>query len=157
MKLSKKNITKLLDSEYRSKILSMISEEQQIKLMIPQYARYVVDSQIISRAEQFKNDKNAYYGFSPISFLCAVMSNGLIDKKLFEFNIVNHFLKDTDGNSAVDVVKCILIMWKKEQKDIVDFNVEKIDAELVRLDEEFAKQKTEDNVKAKETTEHSGN
>lgn len=134
--LNKKKITKLLGSEFRKLILGSVHWPLETK-KIPAYARYVVDSQIAYRSKKFENDKAAYYGYNPIYPLCAILKNGTIDKRFFEFNIVNHFLKDKDGDSAVEVVKCILVEWCKENKDIKDFDINVIDAELARIEKEY--------------------
>lgn len=70
--------------------------------------------------------------------ICCIRKSGKIEKRLFEFKIANHFLKDCDGDSALEVLSCILIMWlNAEKSDIESFDYEKIDAELARLDEEI--------------------
>ena len=53
-------------------------------------------------------------------------------------------MKDYDGSSAIDVVKCILILWSKEDKSIKSFDYEVIDKELVRLDKEIEEKKKKD-------------
>ena len=155
--LSKKRITKLLNASFRKQILDSVdwTKADQHK-KIPQYARYIVDSQIAYRSKQFENDKSAYYGFNPIYPLCAILKDGGIDKRFVEFNIVNHFLKEKDGDSAVEVVKCMLIEWCKENKQIQDFDIDKIDAELAKIEKEYLeKQKTEN--KDKEQTKEKDN
>ena len=46
LKLSKKNITRMLDKSFREKILKMYKKDD---LLINEYAWYVVDSTIMSR------------------------------------------------------------------------------------------------------------
>lgn len=126
----------MLGSEFRQLILGSVNWPLETK-KIPAYARYVVDSQIVHRSKKFENDKKAYYGYNPIYPLCAVMKDGSIDKRFFEFKIVNHFLKDKDGDAAVEVVKCILVEWCKENKDIKDFDISIIDTELARIEKDY--------------------
>ena len=146
MKLSKKNMTKLLNADYRKQILSQMSDKRLSELFIYDYAHYVVDNQIVSRDMSLKDDKKSYYGFQPLGILCYVDKNNNVQRQFFEFNIVNHFLKDYDGDSAVDVIECVLIMWYKENKDILNFNYELIDKNLVELEKEYTKNhKKEDN------------
>ena len=71
-------------------------------------------------------------------------NDGEVEKRFFEFNIINHFLKDYDGSSAIDVVKCILILCSKEDKSIKSFDYEVIDKELVRIDKESEEKKKKD-------------
>lgn len=99
------------------------------------------------------NDKDSCYGFSPINVVCAVLNDGTIAKNFVEFNIVNHFLKDKDGISACEVVQCILIDWIKENKDIKDFDIETIDAELAKIESDFIeKQKLQEKENKDEDT-----
>lgn len=139
----------MLNADFRKTIL-----ESAVKLIsnkkILQYSRYVVDSQIVHRDKRFENDKSAYYGFNPIYPLCAVLDDGTIDKRFFEFNIVNHFLKDKDGDSAVEVVKCMLVEWCKENKSIKDFDIDKIDTELAKIEKEYLAKQKEDEKKKQE-------
>lgn len=77
--------------------------------------------------------------------ICCVRKNGKVEKRLFEFSTVNHFLKDKDGDSAFEVLSCMLIMWLNAEKSSIEsFDYEKIDAELVRLDEEIKQKKLRD-------------
>lgn len=160
--LSKKKITKLLNPNFRQQILKPLGKENKINKLIvdkkiASYARYVTDSQIVHRAKQFENDKLAYYGFNPIYPLCAVMNNGTIDKRFFEFNIVNHFLKNKDGNTAVEVVTCILIEWCKENKNIKDFDIDIIDAELAKIEKEYLEKQKKETKEEKLSSEISCN
>lgn len=140
--LSKKNLTRLLNPAFRKKILASYKKDI---FLIDDYAKYVVDSQIIQRMKGLENDAKAGWGFPQLNMLCCVKKDGTIEKKLFEFNSVNHFLKDQDGDTAADVVKCILVLWlQSDKKNIESFDYEKIDAELVRLDKEIAEKKAKD-------------
>ena len=134
MLLSKKKLTKLLNKEFRDSILCKYRVD---KHQVNEYAKYVVDSQIAARSEKLKDDKDAFYGFSPIGFICAVKKDGSIEKQLLEMNTVNHFLREYKGQYAVDVVKCILLMWLQQDKDIESFDYMKIDAELARIEQEY--------------------
>ena len=102
--ITKKKLTKLLDARYRRNVILQMSETKKQVYKIPQYARYVVDSQIVHRDPSRENDKEYGYGFSPVNFICAVMKDGTVAKRFFEFNTVNHFLRKKDGESACEVV-----------------------------------------------------
>lgn len=135
--LTKKRITKLLDANFRKSILNKISDIKRTETKIRQYARYVVDSAIINRDTTKENDKEYGYGFSPIQFICAVMKNNSIEKRIIEFNIINHFLIKKDGESACEAVECILIEWLLEDKSIKNFDIDIIDNELAKIESEY--------------------
>lgn len=141
--LSKKRLTKMLNPAFRATLLNGISPDKLRKYKIPQMARYVIDSQVAGRDKVFAGDKDHSYGFCPVNVICAVLNDSSIDKRLFEFNIINGFLAKNDDKSAVEVVTCILIEWVKENKDIKDFDIDVIDRELARIEAEYvAAQKT---------------
>lgn len=150
--ISKKRLTKLLNPEFRISILNKISEKRRIETKMRQYAQYVVDSMIVNRDQSKENDKNYGYGFSPVQFICAVMKDGTIEKRFFEFNIINHFLIKKDGISAREVVECILIEWLSEDKSIKNFDMNIIDDELAKIEAEYLQaenikqQKFEENI-----------
>ena len=138
--LSKKNITRLL---YPAKRLAEIEKCHPAKrraLMSAEYARYVVDGQILHRDVSLENDKNSSYGFSPINFLCAVTKDGTVKTRIFEFNIVNHFLHLKEGENACEVVEAILLMWKAEDKTISSFDPDVIDRYLSEVEKSYAKE-----------------
>jgi len=132
--LSKKVLTKLLNADFRKKILDTYTKDN-YKLF--PYAKYIVDSTIMSRDKTREKDKNYGYGFSPINIVCAVLKDGTVQKRFLEFNTINHFLKDYQGAFAIEVAKCILILWLNENKNIKDFDYEVIDKELVKLEQEY--------------------
>jgi hypothetical protein len=138
--ITKKKMTKLLNNEYRRSIISSISHYKLQKYNLIAYSRYVIDSQIVHRDKSLENDKNAYYGFSPINIICAILNDGTIIKKFIEFNIINHFLHERDGNSACEVLQCILIDWIKDNKNIKNFDIELIDAELEKIEKDYIKE-----------------
>ena len=148
--LSKKKITKLLNKVFRKRIIDSVNWNGSMGLKkIPAYARYAVDSQIVHRSKEFADKKDAFYGFNPIYPLCAVMQDGTIDTRFIEFNIVNHFLQEMNGEAAVEVVICMLIEWCKENKQIKDFDIDVIDKELARVEREYlAKKAAEEKAKA---------
>ena len=133
--LTKKKITKFLNKKFRQHYLVELPKYKNKK--ITSYSQYVVDSQIIHRSKEFADKKDAFYGFNPIYPLCAVMQDGTIDTRFIEFNIVNHFLRQMNGEAAVEVVVCILIEWCKENKQIKDFDIDVIDQELARVEREY--------------------
>ena len=67
--LSKKNITRLLYPAKRQAEIAKCHPTTRRALMSAEYARYVVDGQILHRDVSLENDKNSSYGFSPINFL----------------------------------------------------------------------------------------
>lgn len=141
--LSKKVLTKLLNVDFRKTILDTYTKDD-YKLF--PYAKYMVDSTIMSRDKTHEKDKNYGYGFSPINIVCAVLKDGTVQKRFLEFNTINHFLKDYQGAFAIEVAKCILILWLNENKNIKDFDYQVIDAELAKIEQEYLKkQKTEEN------------
>jgi hypothetical protein len=135
--LNKKNITKLLNADKRHAIISSVSLHKRNMLKSAEYARYVVDSQILHRNPELENDKNSSYGFSPINFLCAVTGDNIIKNRIFEFNIVNHFLHLKEGENACEVVEAILLMWKAEDKSIINFDPDIIDQYLADIEKSY--------------------
>lgn len=162
--LNKKTLTRLLNPSFRKSILESMSAKKKALMGIEEYARYVVDSQILQKMSGYDNNRDAGWGFPQLNLICAVKkettekrivdkdktsyANGkivfktvkeeknIVEKKFFEFRTINHFLKDKDGDSAVEAVKCILILWAKADKEIANFDYEVIDAELVKLDQQ---------------------
>ncbi len=139
MKFSKKNVTKLLDPSFRKHVLASVPSKWLSETKAKAYSYYVTDSQILSRAKELANDKDACYGFSPLNTLCAVRKDGVVETQLMEFNIVNHFLAKGDGDSAAEVVLCMLVLWisQDKRKTIRDFDIDTIDAALHKLEAEF--------------------
>lgn len=145
--LSKKNITRLLNPARRRAEIAKYSSAKRKALMSAEYARYVVDSQILHRDASLENDKKSSYGFSPINFLCAVAKDGTVKNRMFEFNIVNHFLHLKEGENACEVVEAILLMWKTEDKTISNFSPDVIDRYLAEVEKSFAeKSEPEENA-----------
>ena len=149
--LNKKFIVKLISDQFRQSILSrygkyLLNDE----LCINEYAHYIVDQQILTRSKIYENDKKAFYGFSPIAPICVVMKDGTIQCKLFEMNQINHFLKELNGEKAVEVAQCILLQWYSEaKKQILNFNVQSIDAFLTNIEKQF--QPKDENEEIKES------
>lgn len=146
-KLNQKTLTKLINERFRKSLHNKLKLSKMPGLV--EYAKYVVDSQIMQKIPEYSDDASSGWGFPQLNVICAVKSDGTVEKKLFEFNSVNHFLKDKDGDSAVEVVECILALWANMDKDIVSYDYEKIDAELVKLDEQAKELEKEDEVKTK--------
>ena len=146
--ITKKRLTKLINGDFRRSILASMPEKKKMAYKIRPYAQYVTDLCIVHRNVEHEKDKNWNYGFTPIQCLGACMKDGTISKRFFEFNPVNHFLKDKDGDSAREVVEAILVEWAKEDRDIVDFDMDRIDAEFAKIEAEYiAEQKTLDAVR----------
>ena len=139
MKFSKKNVTKLLDPNFRKQVLASVPSKWISETKAKAYSYYVTDSQIISRSKELADNKDACYGFSPLNTLCAVRKDGVVETQLMEFNIVNHFLAKNDGDSAAEVVLCMLVLWLSQDKlkTIRDFDIDTIDAALHKLETEF--------------------
>ena len=121
-------------------MIEQLSQARREAYKIPQYARYVVDSQIVHRDPSKENDKEYGYGFSPVNFICAVMKDGSVDKRFFEFNTVNHFLREKDGDSACEVVEAILVEWAKGDRNVKDFDMQVIDDELAKIEAEYVEE-----------------
>ena len=121
-------------------MIEQLSQARREEYKIPQYARYVVDSQIVHRDPSKENDKEYGYGFSPVNFICAVMKDGSVDKRFFEFNTVNHFLREKDGDSACEVVEAILVEWAKGDRNVKDFDMQVIDDELAKIEAEYVEE-----------------
>ena len=145
-KLNQKTLTKLINSKYRKSLLSKLNLKKTSGLS--EYAKYVVDSSIMQKIPEYEDNAKSGWGFPQLNIICSIKKDGTIEKKLFEFKSINHFLKDKDGDSAVEVVECILALWANEDKSIVSYDYEKIDAELVKLDEQAKELARKDEVKS---------
>lgn len=156
LKLSKKNVTKLLNPEFRKHVLSTVPAAWIKKTKADAYAYYVTDSQIVSRDKSLANDKKSCYGFSPLNVLCAVKSDGVVETHLMEFNIVNHFLVKKDGDSAAEVVLCMLVLWLAEDKlkTIRDFDIDTIDKALYKLEQDFLRTESAKTSAIKDGDQH---
>ena len=141
--LSKKNITRLLNPGRRRAVLAAASSEKRRALKTAEYARYVVDEQLKNRDYALAGDKSSSWGFPPIGFLCSVKADGSVQNRLFEMNIVNHFLKDEDGDAACEVVEAVLLMWKAEDRSIRDFDPDAIDGYLAEAERKYAEKQAE--------------
>lgn len=144
-KLNQKTLTKLINGKYRKSLLSKLNLKKTFGLS--EYAKYVVDSSIMQKIPEYEDNAKSGWGFPQLNIICSIKKDGTIEKKLFEFKSINHFLKDKDGDSAVEVVECILALWANEDKSIVSYDYEKIDAELVKLDEQAKELAKKDEVK----------
>lgn len=146
--MQKKFMTRLLNADYRKRILLSMSEKKIVEYKIRQYARYTVDKCIIGRNKEHENDKDWAYGFSPLEVLAYVAKDGKLNTMLCEFNTVNHFLKNKDGDTAVEVVTCVLIDWVRRDKTIRDFDIDAIDAGLAKMEADYvAEQQAEEKRK----------
>jgi len=122
-------------------VISGVSAEKRRILKSAEYARYVVDGQILHRDPELENDRKSSYGFSPINFLCAVTADGNVKSRIFEFNTVNHFLHLKEGENACEVVEAILLMWKAEDRTISNFDPDVIDRYLLTVEKRYAAEK----------------
>ena len=139
--LNKKFLTRLLDDDFRRNVMtknSRLIESKDLKLKA--YATYVVDKYNNDRDKAFIDVKEANYGYSPLEVLAYVAKDGSIKKAFFEFNSVSHFLKKKEHTKAVEVAICILSELAKEnKKDIICFDIDKIDAYLKKIEQEWMK------------------
>ena len=133
-----KKMTRLLDAKFRRRILFGMSERRAKEMMIGEYAAAVVAECAKSRDMSYSEDKSAYYGFSPVYFLCAVRKDGTVDKKLFEFKVVNHFIRSGEMEEARETVRCMLTAWAAEDKGVLNFDPERIEAEMKRIEAEYS-------------------
>lgn len=144
-KLNQKTLTKLINEKFRKSLLQKLKLDKIEGLRA--YAKYVVDSTILQKIQEYEGSAKSGWGFPQLNILCCIKKDGTIEKKLFEFNSINHFLKDKDGDTAVEVVECILGLWASMDKDIISFDYEMIDAELVKLDEQARELAKKDEVR----------
>lgn len=116
------------------------------KFKVRPYAKYIIDSQTAQRADVWKDSRDHGWGYPEINLVCSVRSDGSVKHRLLEFKTVNHFLKDNDIESALEVVQCILLEWLKDEPNkISSFDVKTIDDYLTELDKKLAeKQKIQD-------------
>ena len=139
--LNKKFLTKLLNDGFRKSVLlknNKLIESNCLKLKA--YATYIVDKYCNDRDKAFIDVKEANYGYSPLEVLAYVAHDGSIKKAFFEFNSVAHFLKIKERAKAVEVVMCILSELAREnKKDIACFDIDKIDAYLKKVENEWLK------------------
>ena len=143
--LNRKFLTKILNDGFRKSI--MLKNRKFIespRLKLKPYATYVVDKYVNDRDKDFIDVKEANYGYSPLEVLAYVAKDGSINKALFEFNSVSHFLKKKEHDKAVEVVICILSELVKENaKDVEVFDIDKIDAYLKKCEENYLKMQEE--------------
>lgn len=143
--LNKKFFTRLLNDNYRKTTLAKnnrIINDPILKLR--QYATYIVDKHQNDRDENYKDIKQASYGFCPFDVLMWVSKDGSIKKLLFEFNSINHFLVEGSHTKAVEVAICMLSeLVKENKKDIACFDIDKIEAESKKAQDEYDKAKEE--------------
>ena len=141
--LNKKFFTRLLNDNYRKTVF--VKNNRTINdpiLKLKQYATYIVDKHQNDRDENYKDIKQASYGFCPFDVFMWVSKDGSIKKLLFEFNSINHFLVEGSHAKAVEVAICILSeLVKENKKDIVCFDIDKIEAESKKAQDEYDKAK----------------
>ena len=156
--LNKKFLTKLLNEDFRKKVLlknHKFVESQSLKLK--QYATYVVDKHNKERKQELKESKAAKYGFCPVDIIAYCAKDGSVKKSLFEFNSINHFLVKGDHDAAVEVATCIISeLVSESKKDVVCFDIDKIDSDMKKCEEEYLKAQ-EELKKLKEQAEAESN
>ena len=139
--LNKKFFTRLLNDNYRNAILAKnrkIINDASLKLK--QYATYIVDKHRNDRDENYKHIKQAGYGFCPFDIFMWVAKDESVKKLLFEFNSINHFLVKDEREHAVEVAICMLSeLVKENKKDIKDFDIDRIEAESKKAQENYDK------------------
>ena len=139
--LNKKFLTRLLNDDFRRSIMAKNNKFIESKdLKLKAYATYVVDKYNNDRDKAFIDVKEANHGYSPLEVLAYVAKDGSIKKAFFEFNMVSHFLKKKEHTKAVEVAICILSELAKEnKKDIMCFDIDKIDTYLKKIEQEWMK------------------
>ena len=163
--LNKKFFTRLMNDSYRKSILlknDKIINDASLKLK--QYATYIVDKHNNERDNDYKDIKQANYGFCPFDVFMWVSRDGSVKKLLFEFNAVNHFLVESSHSKAVEAAECMLSEFVREnKKDIVSFDIDKIEAESKKAQEDYdkakkdIKQMVEDEMKKKKQPSNCSN
>lgn len=156
--LNRKFLTKLLNDGFRRSVIARnrkFVESEDLKLK--QYAVYAVDKYSNDRDSAFVDLKEANYGYSPLEVLAYVAKDNTVKTAFFEFNSVCHFLKKKDHERAVEVAVCILSELASEnRKDILCFDIDKIDAHLKKIEEDYIKserRKAEEKTKKLEEKE----
>lgn len=143
--LNKKFFTHLMNDSYRKSILlknDKIINNSSLKLK--QYATYIIDKHNNERDNDYKDIKQANYGFCPFDVFMWVSRDGSVKKLLFEFNAVNHFLVEGNHSKAVEAAECMLSEFVREnKKDIVSFDIDKIEAESKKAQEDYDKAREE--------------
>ena len=143
--LNKKFFTRLLNDNYRKTIILKNAKTiNNPNLKLKQYATYIVDKHRNDRDENYKDIKQANYGFCPFDVFMWVAKDGNVKKLLFEFNTINHFLVKDNHSKAVEVAICMLSEFVKEnKKDIMSFDIDKIEAESKKAQEDYDKAREE--------------
>ena len=143
--LNKKFFTRLLNDDYRKSILLKNDKiVNSLDLKLKQYATYIVDKHFNERDKNYKDIKQAGYGFCPFDVFMWVSRDGTVKKLLFEFNSVNHFLVKNDRAKAVEVVTCMLSeLVRESKKDIESFDIDRIEAESKKVQEDYDKAREE--------------
>lgn len=142
LSMNSKFLTKLLNESFRAQILTKNAKIiNDTKLQLNQYATYVVDKHAKDQNLKLKNSREFFYGYDPIDILAYCSVDGSVKKLCFEFKTVNHFLHENNRLVAVDVVKCILSeIVRENKKDILSFDIDKIDADAKQLEEKYKKE-----------------
>ena len=83
-----------------------------------------------------------------------VSKDGSVKKSMFEFNSINHFLVENNHSKAVEVAMCILSeLVKENKKDIMSFDIDKIEVESKHMQDEYEQMLDEVKAKVKEELE----
>lgn len=153
--LNKKFFTRLLNDNYRKTILARNSKIiNNPRLKLKQYATYIVDKHQNDRDENYKDIKQAGYGFCPFDVFMWVAKGNVVKKVLVEFNSINHFLVKDSHECAVEVAICMLSeLVNENKKDIESFDIDVIEAKSKKAQEDYdnaleeIKQLVEDEMK----------
>lgn len=134
-----------MNDKYRKSILlknDKIINNTDLKLK--QYATYIVDKHNNERDDNYKDIKQAYYGYCPFDVFMWVAKDSSVKKLLFEFNAINHFLVEGNHGKAVEVAVCMLSEFVREnKKDIMSFDIDKIETESKKVQEDYDKAREE--------------
>lgn len=151
--LNKKFLTRLLNKDFRHRVMASNSKLLSSNaLKLKQYATYIVDKHNKERNIELKDSVEYRYGFCPIDVIAYCSIDGSVKKIVLEFNSINHFLAKGDHESAVEVAICILMQLANEvKKDIESFDIDKIDADMKKAEQAYAK-KQEKKEEQEDTT-----
>lgn len=133
MNLNKKNLTKLLNADYRRRILTWLTDRKDQQFKISRYAKLLVDEQLAARNVSLKADKESFYGFSPLIAICSIQKDGEMFSFMLEANVLNHFLVADDKKSAIEAATCILILFVQSNHNVRDFDLAEIEAQMTKL------------------------
>lgn len=109
MKLTQKNLTRLLKEDVRKRLIKSVTPKKLEALNIIPYTADVF--------KKFCVDKT----FPKIILLEATLKDGTIKQRLFETKHLEGLLKVGKNLAAIEVVRCWLILWSQFDKNVQRF------------------------------------